>query len=216
LAKDKKSISSVQQSALNRKFGTKYRTRDQVEVAIRKLVKQRNQILLRYKAAKEKRLKAKGVQLKEKKETPGSKRFDPHGIFHFTYKHPVSKPHIWDIKPLVIMLGMEKGKYGRMILGVNLHWIPRHYRYAFWTYIKTTYEDLQARGKGKELPLLIYKEIKNIRQLKPAMQAIRKYYLNRIGSVVRVPEDDFTNIFNKYRSLKKIIRKPVPELLNRR
>ena len=216
MAKKKKPISRVQQSALNRKFGTKYKTRDQVEVTIRRLVKQRNQILLRYKAAKEKRLKEKGITLQEKKAVPSSKRFDPYGLFHFTYKHPVTSPPIWDIKPLTIMLGMQKGKYGRRLLAVNLHWIPRHYRYAFWTYIKTTFEDLKARGKEKELPLLVYTEIKKLRQLKPALQAIRSYYLNRIGRVVRVPEENYDDIFNKYRSLKKITKRPSVEVLRRR
>ncbi len=215
MANIKKPISRVQQSALQRKFGTQYKTRDQVEVAIRKLVKQRNQILLRYKAAKEKRLKEQGKPLVEKAEVKSSKRFDPYGVYYFTYKHPVTNPPIWDIKPLAIMLGMQAGVHGRMLLAVNLHWIPRHYRYVFWKYITTTYEDLKSRGKEKELPLIVYKEIKKIRQLKPAMQAIRKYYLNRIGGVVRVPEENYDKIFVKYRSLKKIVRQQSSGILNR-
>ena len=215
---DSNSISRVQKANLQRKFGNKYKTRDQVEVAIRKLIKKRNQILTRSKIAEaRKKTTTLAEFLKEEKKLQKlaqQKRFDPYSIFYFTYKHPVTNPPIWDIRPLVIMLGMQQGTKGRMLLGVNMHWIPRHYRYTFWKYIRITYEYLKKKGKERELPILLYTDIKKTRQLKPAMKAIRKYYLNRIGKVVRVSESDFDTIFNKYKSLKKM-SKPEPTVIKK-
>jgi len=205
---------------LTRKYGNKYKTRDQVDIAIRKLIKKRNQILTRSKIAEAIKAKKDFVnQLKEEKKLARlakQKRFDPYSIFYFTYKNPVTNPNIWDIRPLVIMLGLQQGKHGRMLLAVNMHWIPRHYRYTFWKYIRISYEYLKKSGKERELPLLLYNDIKNTRQLRPAMQAIRKYYLNRIGRVVRIPESDYDVIFNKYKSLKKTVIHPSPSVVKQK
>jgi hypothetical protein len=202
---------------LKNEYSGKFRSRDQVALAIKKLLKKRSQLLARKKISEARKAKKTKEQiLKEEKlleRMAKSKRFDPHSIYYCTYKHPVTNPPIWDIRPLVIMLGISAGKRGNNLLAVNMHWIPRHYRYTFWNYIRTSYEYLKEIGKDRELPLLVYNDIKTIRQLRPAMKAIRKYVLSRIGRVVRVPEKDYENIFIKYKSLKKVVLQPNKDVL---
>lgn len=205
---DKKKPNIVEISRLKKKYGNIYKSRDKVEVAIRKLLKQRNQLVTRSKVAQANKdnIDRKQQLLEEKKKAKKfkSKKFDPYSIFYFTYKHPVSNPPIWDIRPLVLVLGFQQGKKGRLMLGVNMHWIDRKYRWTFWNYIKRSYEFLQSYNKGAQLPLLIYSDIKKYDALKPAMKAIRKYYINRIGKIVIIPENDYDKIFVKYKSLKKL------------
>jgi hypothetical protein len=193
------------------KFGMN-KTKDKVMVELRKLLKQRSQLIARgqlLEAHKKKMLSVEQLREERKKAArTRQKRFDPHDIFYFTYKNPVTKPHIWDIRPLVIMLGITSGKSGNALLAVNLHWLPPKYRDTFWKYIRVTYEDLKEKGKEKEVPLVVYQELKNKSALQPALSAIRKYILTRIGKVVRVPESDYDKIFMKYKSLKKQTKEP--------
>jgi hypothetical protein len=212
----KKKPNIVEIAKLQKKYGNIYKNRNQVEVAIRKLLKERTQKLNRIDVAKAKLenvdKKQKLLEDRKKAKRAKSKRFDPYSIFYFTYKNPVSNPPIWDIRPLVIMLGLSKGKHGTLLLGVNMHWIDRSYRWTFWNYLRRSYEMLQSYNREAELPLLVYNDIKKFKALKPAMKAIRKYYITRIGKVVRVPESDYDKIFVKYKSLKKVRISDSPEI----
>ena len=53
-------------------------------------------------------------------------------------------------------------------------------------------------GKENEYPLVIYQDLVTNPILKPIRVAIRKYALEKIRSVVKVPEENFDRIFVKY------------------
>jgi hypothetical protein len=100
-------------------------------------------------------------------------------LWVYDAKHK-SKLEVWDQLPLVILLGIPKGKY---ILGVNLHYIPYLNRIQFM-------KQLQARGTR-----LKYSDIKKAWKAAKipgayAALSIRKYLVSHIKSNIKIFDDE--------------------------
>ncbi len=89
---------------------------------------------------------------------------------------------VYDKLPLIVLLGIPKGKY---IIGINLHFIPWTYRISFIKSIqnknfRVKYIDILKAWKKAKIPGSYLK------------LAIRKYLVNRIQTNIKIfdnPED---------------------------
>lgn len=128
---------------------------------------------------------------------------DYNKIYYFTYR-PVTKIHVFDKKPLVIPLDIGN----RIMLGVNLHWIPKKDRTEFLFNVLELFENNKNNKKKKTR--LYYEYIKRNTKFKTGLIAIRKYYLNKISSLIAITVDRWKLIPEKYKQGKfreKIIRR---------
>jgi len=122
----------------------------------------------------------------------------PQNIYQFRYNNPITRPHVWDARPLAFILGIRKEKTGNQLLALNLHWIPLKNRGAIWEYIKATLAFVKLRKIEHLYPALVYKDFKEKDELKPCLLAIRKYLLKNVKTVVPVPFEHYDKIFIKY------------------
>lgn len=109
-------------------------------------------------------------------------RFNYNKIYYAIYnaKHKDTLP-AWDKFPMIVPIYVRD----RMLLGINLHWIPIGYKLPHLMLLRELYDFYdKAEDKRKiNLARLYYKAIYNTPLGPSGKRAIRKYYVNRIMKV---------------------------------
>jgi hypothetical protein len=123
-----------------------------------------------------------------KKITARSLSTDSLVFFH--YNHPVTKGlRVWDKAPLVMPLWVS----GKLMLGVNVHWIPSGLRRHFIGLLLKVSKYLDAQGKIKYFPRLYYEQIAK-GKFDFAKGAVRKYYVKRMTTIYQIPPEIWERI----------------------
>lgn len=86
----------------------------------------------------------------------------------------------YDALPLVIPLKVS----GKMMLGLNLHWIPPGMRTKLVVFILNIYDKTDPKTAFH----ITYQSLKKNPKLEFTLKAIRKYYLKRCTSVLEIPQ----------------------------
>jgi hypothetical protein len=133
------------------------------------------------------------------------KRLDYGMMYFMRYNNPVTKNlKIWDKAPLIIPLFFNN----KVMLAVNIHWIPARYRRGFIQMVMLLSEKVKKSGRQKMLVRLYYDTFKR-GVFRFALGAIRKYYINRITNLQELPPEFWDNINpsdGRYKS--RIYRRP--------
>lgn len=118
------------------------------------------------------------------------------GSMYFFRYDPVwkLKLHAYDRAPLVIPLEPPSTYGGKMWLGINIHWLPAKIRVPFVLLVLKLSEEKVVRGRSVKIVRLLYETVKNHPQLRPGLNAIRKYYLSRMSVVREFPPESWTKI----------------------
>jgi len=125
------------------------------------------------------------------------------GMYSFSYK-PIGlgKLSVYDRKPLIFILDISGG----ILLGLNIHWIPRNQRQAFIDNVEEIMGKTVIKANGKrERIKLIYTLLKE-RRFKNGMQAVRKYYLNHCSAIQEVAKTKWNQVLGipRYDSDKRL------------
>lgn len=90
-------------------------------------------------------------------------------IIWFEYD-PKDTKHIWDRRPMILVLGINK----RYVLGINLHWIPMKDRLALITIILS----MNMKGNGFKVPLeFTYPDLRDYIKSWPALRKCIHLYI---------------------------------------
>lgn len=118
------------------------------------------------------------------------KRLDYGSMYFFRYNNPVTKNlRVWDKAPLVIPLFFNN----KVMLGVNIHWIPARHRMKFINLVMQLSDKVVKAGRTKMLVRLYYNAFKS-GVFRFAIVAIRKYYINRITNLQELPPEFWSAI----------------------
>lgn len=133
-------------------------------------------------------------------------------VYSFRYSKPKGKENrtlaAFDAAPLLIPFGIKDG----FLIGVNLHWIKASERKKTFKFIINRYERMGEEGVANEkIPLLLYRDMQILKSLKPALKAIRKYFVegkHKITKFTEIDPKDYDKIFKpKYRARFKYRKK---------
>lgn len=126
-------------------------------------------------------------------------RINYNGLYYFHYK-PTTNVHLYDKHPLIFVLDMNS----RSILGVNIHWIPKHYREEFIEQVEDIMSQTIQIGQKRQRARLTYQLLKQSKY-KIALQGIRRYIVSSITKIEPIPEKKWDKVLKKKKYKAKII-----------
>lgn len=117
-------------------------------------------------------------------------KLNTEGLYNFHYR-PVGlgKINQYDRNPLIFILDIQGG----IVLGVNLHWIPKAQRNNFVLEVEYIMGKTKTVGKKRERQRLLYTLLKKP-LFRAGMQAVRKYYLNHMSALREIPRNSWKNL----------------------
>jgi len=119
-----------------------------------------------------------------------ARQIDTSNLLFFHYNWPVTKGlRMWDKAPLVMPIWVS----GKLMLGVNVHHIPSGLRRTFISLLLKISLYLDSQGKTRYFPRLYYEQIA-VGKFAFARGAVRKYYVNRMTTIYRIPPEMWERI----------------------